>query len=530
IQSSSFKYNIQVRGFKTERSIHADLKRNPNIMNRLRSHPENARGTKASKYLKLVQQLLTIVLFLAIFIKRFATLGGKLPKGVLLVGPPGTGKTLLARAVAGEARVPFFHAAGPEFDEILVGQGARRVRDLFSEYRYDQQDAAGSGSGRRGAGAVLPRGRTRTINQLLSEMDGFHQNEGVIVLGATNRRDDLDQALLRPGRFDVEITADVRTSWICTLHEYVIRISMWNYWLEAPRVSLGPIWKTWHKVLVGPERRSRLPDEEANTITAYHEGGHAVVAYYTKDSHPLHKVTIMPRGPSLGHTAYIPAKERFAPTAQSDHYAPGPLTGAHRLHTRQRKVTHRLAPTAQSDHYVPGSLTGAHRLHTRQRKVTHRFAPTAQSDHYAAGPLTGANRLHTRQRKVGLRALEQTKNALGQGEQLGPYTNELVDGEIKKILSESYERAKAILRAHAKEHRALAEALLNNYITRNVKSNHMFKGTIVLTASIIECPIACMSCPLAVQGTIVLTASIIECPIVFLSCPLDVQGTIVLTC
>ncbi|CAG2117888.1 unnamed protein product, partial [Medioppia subpectinata] len=145
--------------------------------------------------------------------ERFSVLGGKLPKGVLLVGPPGTGKTLLARAVAGEAGVPFFHAAGPEFDEILVGQGARRVRDLFSTAKLkapcvvfiDEIDSVGA----KRSTSVLHPYANQTINQLLTEMDGFRQNEGVIVLGATNRRDDLDRALLRPGRFDVEVQVPV---------------------------------------------------------------------------------------------------------------------------------------------------------------------------------------------------------------------------------------------------------------------------------------------------------------------------------
>lgn len=163
--------------------------------------------------------------------EKFSNLGGKLPKGVLLVGPPGTGKTLLARAVAGEANVPFFHAAGPEFDEVLVGQGARRVRDLFSmhilifnmytfnisKYFTNISEAAKQRApcvifideidsvGAKRTNSVLHPYANQTINQLLAEMDGFHQNAGVIVLGATNRRDDLDQALLRPGRFDVEV-------------------------------------------------------------------------------------------------------------------------------------------------------------------------------------------------------------------------------------------------------------------------------------------------------------------------------------
>lgn len=184
---------------------------------------EDVKGADEAK-----QELKDVVEFLK-HPDKFSNLGGKLPKGVLLVGPPGTGKTLLARAVAGEAGVPFFHVAGPEFDEVLVGQGARRVRDLFSLFFYflsafffllififlesakdkspcvifiDEIDSVG---GKR-TNSVLHPYANQTINQLLSEMDGFHQNEGVIVLGATNRRDDLDQALLRPGRFDVEVS------------------------------------------------------------------------------------------------------------------------------------------------------------------------------------------------------------------------------------------------------------------------------------------------------------------------------------
>ncbi|XP_075988541.1 ATP-dependent zinc metalloprotease YME1L [Anticarsia gemmatalis] len=566
VRDSTFQYAVQVRGFKTERGIHADLKRNPNLINRLRlsaseppekqqnlgpdvaprlekllneeshlthqqkdkikiafaegylagSHPDNVRGTKASKYLKLVQQLLTIVLFLAIFVslmasvsgtvfriqlgnqvevdpedisvtfddvkgadeakqelkdvveflkspEKFSTLGGKLPKGVLLVGPPGTGKTLLARAVAGEARVPFFHAAGPEFDEILVGQGARRVRDLFKAAKerapcvifIDEIDSVGA----KRTNSVLHPYANQTINQLLSEMDGFHQNEGVIVLGATNRRDDLDQALLRPGRFDVEVNvptpdyggrreilelylarvrahSDVDCDVLARgttgftgadLENMVNQAALKAAIDGAKTVTMKYLEDARDKVLMGPERRSRLPDEEANAITAYHEGGHAIVAYYTKDSHPLHKVTIIPRGPSLGHTAYIPAKERYHVTKQQLLAMMDTMMGgraAEELIFGPEKIT----SGASSDLKQATSI------------ACHMVREWGMSE------------------KVGLRTMEQ--RSLAQAEQLGPYTNELVDGEIKKILSDSYERAKAILRAHAREHKALAEALL----------------------------------------------------------------------
>lgn len=258
----------------------------------------------------------------------------------------GTGKTLLARAVAGEAGVPFFHAAGPEFDEVLVGQGARRVRDLFKAAKdrapcvifIDEIDSVG---GKR-TNSVLHPYANQTINQLLSEMDGFHQNEGVIVLGATNRRNDLDKALLRPGRFDVEVSVPVPDfvgrQQIITL--YLKKVLHKNIDIEqlargttgftgadlenminqaalraaidgADVVTMKHLENARDKVIMGPERKSRLPDEEANEITAYHEAGHAIVGYYTKDASALHKVTIIPRGQSLGHTAYLPKKEQY---------------------------------------------------------------------------------------------------------------------------------------------------------------------------------------------------------------------------
>lgn len=243
--------------------------------------------------------------------------------------------------------MPFFHAAGPEFDEILVGQGARRVRDLFATAKQkapcvifiDEIDSVGA----KRTNSVLHPYANQTINQLLTEMDGFRQNEGVIVLGATNRRDDLDKALIRPGRFDVEIQVPLPDfegrKEIIKLYLDKIKYSA-NVDLDTlargttgftgadlenminqaalraaidglSSVTMNYIENSRDKVLMGPERKSRIPDEEANKITAYHEAGHVLVAYYTKDSHPLHKVTIIPRGSSLGHTASIPEKEAY---------------------------------------------------------------------------------------------------------------------------------------------------------------------------------------------------------------------------
>ncbi|XP_017865667.1 PREDICTED: ATP-dependent zinc metalloprotease YME1 homolog isoform X2 [Drosophila arizonae] len=558
----------QFRGFKTDRSIEAEQKRNPTMTTRLKSalqgtpqktdgelniqaeklkkllskselqgNAHNAENIKIAfaegylaasnaedsqksgktmKYLKIFQTLIVIVVFIGIFMSfftssngsvfriqlgnqvevdpeeihvtfddvkgcdeakqelkevveflknpdKFSNLGGKLPKGVLLVGPPGTGKTLLARAVAGEANVPFFHAAGPEFDEVLVGQGARRVRDLFKAAKarapcvifIDEIDSVGA----KRTNSVLHPYANQTINQLLSEMDGFHQNAGVIVLGATNRRDDLDQALLRPGRFDVEV--------VVSTPDFTGRKEILSLYLEkilhddvdldmlargtsgftgadlenminqaalraaidgAETVNMKHLETARDKVLMGPERKARLPDEEANTITAYHEGGHAIVAFYTKESHPLHKVTIMPRGPSLGHTAYIPEKERYHVTkaqllAMMDTMMGG--RAAEEIIFGAEKIT----SGASSDLKQATSI------------ATHMVKDWGMSE------------------KVGLRTIESPKG-LSAGDSLGPNTVEAVDAEIKRILSDSYERAKAILKKHAKEHKALAEALL----------------------------------------------------------------------
>ncbi|KPU76949.1 uncharacterized protein Dana_GF11321, isoform B [Drosophila ananassae] len=558
-----------LRGFKTDRSIEAEQKRNPTMTSRLKNALSNApqrpdgetnfqaeklrkllaksddnpnsqnaenlkiafaegylaaanaedspKSGKTMKYLKIFQTLVVIVVFLGIFLsffttsngsvfrsiqlgnqvevdpeeinvtfedvkgcdeakqelkevveflknpEKFSNLGGKLPKGVLLVGPPGTGKTLLARAVAGEAKVPFFHAAGPEFDEVLVGQGARRVRDLFKAAKarapcvifIDEIDSVGA----KRTNSVLHPYANQTINQLLSEMDGFHQNAGVIVLGATNRRDDLDQALLRPGRFDVEVMVstpdftgrkEILSLYLTKILHDEIDLDMLARGTSgftgadlenminqaalraaidgAETVSMKHLETARDKVLMGPERKQRLPDEEANTITAYHEGGHAIVAFYTKESHPLHKVTIMPRGPSLGHTAYIPEKERYHVTkaqllAMMDTMMGG--RAAEELVFGADKIT----SGASSDLKQATSI------------ATHMVRDWGMSD------------------KVGLRTIEVSKG-LGTGETLGPNTVEAVDAEIKRILSDSYERAKAILRKHTKEHKALAEALL----------------------------------------------------------------------
>uniref|UniRef100_A0A7N8WP43 YME1 like 1 ATPase n=1 Tax=Mastacembelus armatus TaxID=205130 RepID=A0A7N8WP43_9TELE len=282
--------------------------------------------------------------------QKFTVLGGKLPKGILLVGPPGTGKTLLARAVAGEADVPFYYASGSEFDEMFVGVGASRIRNLFKEAKanapcvifIDELDSVG---GKRIESPMHPYSR-QTINQLLSEMDGFKPNEGVIVIGATNFAEALDNALVRPGRFDMQVTVprpDVKgrteiLNWYLSKIkadpavdvkviargtvgfsgaelENLINQAVLKAAVDGKEmVTMKELEFAKDKILMGPERRSVNIDKKSKTITAYHESGHAIVAYYTKDAMPINKATIMPRGPTLGHVSMLPENDHWSET------------------------------------------------------------------------------------------------------------------------------------------------------------------------------------------------------------------------
>jgi cell division protease FtsH len=280
--------------------------------------------------------------------KKFTRLGGKIPKGVLLMGPPGSGKTLLARAVAGEAKVPFFSISGSDFVEMFVGVGAARVRDLFATgikhapciIFIDELDAVG-----RQRGAGLGGGhdeREQTLNQLLVEMDGFNSNEGVILVAATNRPDVLDKALLRPGRFDRSIVVDnpdlfgregilkvhIREVPIdddvdlqvlargtpgfsgADLANMVNEAALLAARREADSVKMHDFEEAKDKVLMGPERKSLFISEEEKRNTAYHEAGHALVGHLLPGTDPLHKVTIIPRGQALGLTMHLPIEDR----------------------------------------------------------------------------------------------------------------------------------------------------------------------------------------------------------------------------
>lgn len=284
--------------------------------------------------------------------ERFHKLGARIPRGVLLVGPPGTGKTLLAKAVAGEAGVPFFSISGSDFVEMFVGVGASRVRDLFKQAKaaapaiifIDEIDAVG-----RQRGAGLGGGhdeREQTLNQLLVEMDGFEQNEAVILIAATNRPDILDPALLRPGRFDRQVTVDRPD---VKGREQIIRVhaegkplagdidfgtlakltpgftgaDLMNLMNEAallaarrhrPNISMDEIEEAMERVIAGPERKSRVLTEKERKTIAYHESGHALVGHILENSDPVHKISIISRGQALGYTLQLPEEDHFLST------------------------------------------------------------------------------------------------------------------------------------------------------------------------------------------------------------------------
>lgn len=402
--------------------------------------------------------------------KKFQKMGGKIPKGILLVGPPGTGKTLLAKAVAGEADVPFFSVSGSDFVEMFVGVGASRVRDMFEQGRknapciifIDEIDAVG-----RQRGAGLGGGndeREQTLNSLLVEMDGFDTSEGVIIIAATNRVDVLDQALLRPGRFDRQIYVDLPDlagrEQILKVHARKIQLSedvdlnvvargtpglsgaeLANLLNESAllaarrgkkRVDSQDVDDARNKVLFGLERRKGM-DAEDRKIVAVHEAGHALVSAVIKDAHmPVHKVTIIPRGRSLGSTMYIPSKDIY-------NYA-------------KKKMLNELAVLFGgriAEDIVLGDITSG-----------------------ASGDIKTASRLARRMvcdwgmSVLGPIAFGQNEDTVFLGREItrsqqhSEETSRVIDAEVKKLVDEQYARAKEILTTHRAVLEKIADALL----------------------------------------------------------------------
>lgn len=410
--------------------------------------------------------------------KKFQTLGGRIPKGALLLGPPGTGKTLLAKAVAGEAGVPFFSMSGSDFVEMFVGVGASRVRDLFDQGKknapcivfIDEIDAVG-----RHRGAGLGGGhdeREQTLNQLLVEMDGFESNEGVILLAATNRPDVLDPALLRPGRFDRQIVVDwpdVRgREGILRVHvrgkplaedvklEVLARgtpgmsgADLANLVNEAAllaarknrkRVTMRDFEEAKDKVMMGSERKSLILSEEDKRTTAYHEAGHALVGWLLPDADPVYKVSVIPRGRALGVTHSLPTDDKH--TRSKNYY----------LATMCMTMGGRAA-----EEIVFGQLTSG--ASSDIRKITQlarvMVCELGMSD--KLGPL----QFGKRDEMIFL------GKEISQQKDYSEKTAELIDEEVRSLVHGSYDKARTLILENTHRLHALAQALLEREVLNN---------------------------------------------------------------
>ena len=403
--------------------------------------------------------------------QKFGRLGGKIPKGALLVGPPGTGKTLLARAIAGEAGVPFFTISGSDFVEMFVGVGASRVRDMFDQAKknapcivfIDEIDAVGR---HRGAGYGGGNDeREQTLNQLLVEMDGFEANEGVILVAATNRPDVLDPALLRPGRFDRQVQVpnpDVTgRQKILNVHakktvlgpDVDLRIiargtpgfsgaDLANLVNEAALlaakigkrfVGMEDFENAKDKVMMGSERRSMVMTEDEKKLTAYHEAGHAIVGLNVPQHDPIHKATIIPRGRALGLVLSLPERDQLSVTKTK---YKSKLTMA-----MGGKVAEEMIFGA--DNVTSGAASDIQQITKIARAMVTQFGMSEE-----LGNIDYANE---QQSYLG---------PMGGGHQSGPETQSKIDFEVRKLVDEAYEGAKKILKKHKSDLKRLAEGLL----------------------------------------------------------------------
>lgn len=407
--------------------------------------------------------------------RKFQKLGGKIPKGVLLMGPPGTGKTLLARAIAGEANVPFFSISGSDFVEMFVGVGASRVRDLFDQGKknapciifVDEIDAVG-----RHRGAGLGGGhdeREQTLNQLLVELDGFESNEGVIIIAATNRPDVLDPALLRPGRFDRQVivsTPDVRgREGILKVHAKNVTVAKdVNFKIlargtpgfsgadlanlvneaallaarkEKPEVEMPDFEEAKDKVLMGRERKSMIISDEEKKSTAYHEAGHALVARMIPGTDPIHKVTIIPRGRAMGLTQQLPIDERHS------------LSKEYLMNSIAILLGGRAAEELVLNTLSTGAGNDIERATDLARKMVCEWGMSEN-----LGPLTFGKK----EEQIFL------GKEFAQHKDYSEATAILIDEEVKRIVTENHKRAVAILQKNKSKLKKLAEKLLETEV------------------------------------------------------------------
>ena len=420
---------------------------------------------------------------------KFQRLGGKIPKGALLVGPPGTGKTLLARAIAGEANVPFFTISGSDFVEMFVGVGASRVRDMFDQAKknapciifIDEIDAVG-----RHRGAGLGGGndeREQTLNQLLVEMDGFESNEGIILIAATNRPDVLDPALLRPGRFDRQVVVPnpdvVGREKILSVHVKKVPLApdvnvrtvargtpgfsgadLANLVNEAALLAArrGKRYVTAKefddakdKVLMGAERRSMVMTEEEKTLTAYHEAGHAIVGLSMPGSDPVHKATIIPRGRALGMVQYLPERDKLSFTLEQMKARIAMAMGgrvAEEMKFGSEKVT--SGATSDIEH-----ATKIARAMVTQYGLSPKLGPIAYSEDEGEVFLG--------------QSIARSKSISGD-------TAKTIEDEIKRFVTDGYEKAREILTERNDDWEKLAQALLEYETLTGEEIDTLLKG------------------------------------------------------
>ncbi len=420
---------------------------------------------------------------------KFQKLGGRIPKGVLIVGPPGTGKTLLAKAIAGEAGVPFFSISGSDFVEMFVGVGASRVRDLFEQGKkhapciifIDEIDAVG-----RLRGAGLGGGhdeREQTLNQLLVEMDGFDTTEGVILIAATNRPDVLDPALLRPGRFDRQITVDrpdvrgraeilkVHTKKVplakdvnlevisrgtpgfsgADLENLVNEAALLAARLNKTAVELKDFEFAKDKVLMGVERKSMVLTEQEKRTTAYHEAGHALMAKLLPGTDPVHKVTIIPRGRALGVTMQLPVDDRHSYSKEFLYNSLAILMGG------------RVAEELVFKQITTGAGNDIERATDLARKMVCEWGMSDE-----LGPLTFGKK----DEEIFLGREIATRRDYSEDIALK------IDTEVKRLVTENYDRAKRMLRENMAALKALAEALLEKEVLEAGEIDQIIQGAL----------------------------------------------------